>query len=55
LSVDLRMAALDNGYEQLLIYSSNAIPQEVPEPLTITLFGAGVAGLGLLRRRRRKA
>ncbi len=55
MSVDFRMAALDDGYEQLLIFSSNAIPQQVPEPLTITLFGAGIAGLGLLGHRRRKA
>jgi hypothetical protein len=56
MSVDFRMAALTNGYEQLLIYSSLATPIEVPEPVTITLFGAGLAGLGLLgRRRRRKA
>jgi len=55
MSVDFRMAALNNGFENLLIFSSNAIPQQVPEPLTITLFGAGLAGLGLLRRRRRKA
>jgi len=53
MSVDLRMAALDNGYEQLLIYSSNAIPQQVPEPLTLTIFGAGLAGVALWRRRRR--
>src|SRR6266702_5858458 len=38
MSVDFRMAAEDNGYEQLLIYSSTGIPQLVPEPLTITLF-----------------
>jgi hypothetical protein len=52
--VDFRMAALTDGYEQLLIYSSLATPIEVPEPVTITLFGAGLAGLGLLGRRRRR-
>jgi len=54
MSVDFRMAALTNGYEQLLIFAGNAVPtQEVPEPLTITLFGAGLAGTALWRRRRR--
>jgi hypothetical protein len=57
MSVDARMAALNNGYEQLFIFAGNRIPNiDIPEPLTITLFGAGLAGLGLLgRRRRRKA
>jgi hypothetical protein len=55
LSVDLRMAAEDNGYEQLLIYAGNNVPLDMPEPLTITLFGAGLAGVGLLRRRHKKA
>jgi len=52
MSIDFRMAALTNGYEQLLIFAGNQIPTDVPEPLTITLFGAGLAGLGLWRRRR---
>jgi hypothetical protein len=55
LSIDFRMAALTNGYEQLLIFAGNQVPQDVPEPLTITLFGAGLAGLGVWRRRSRKA
>jgi hypothetical protein len=56
LTVDARMAAENNGYEQLFILAGNAIPNtDVPEPLTITLFGAGLAGLGLMRLRRRKA
>ena len=56
LTVDARMAAENNGYEQLFILAGNAIPNtDVPEPLTITLFGAGLAGLGMMRLRRRKA
>ena len=54
MSVDLRMAAENNGYEQLFIFAGNAIPNTfVPEPLTITLFGAGLLGVGLLRRRKK--
>jgi hypothetical protein len=53
MSVDFRMAALTDGYEQLLIFASNRIPQNVPEPLTITMFGAGLAGVALWRRRRK--
>jgi hypothetical protein len=53
MSVDFRMAALTNGYEQLLIFGSNRIPTDVPEPLTITIFGAGLAGVALWRRRRK--
>jgi hypothetical protein len=52
LSVDMRMAAETNGYEQLLIYAGNSIPLDVPEPMTLTLFGAGFAGAALLRRRK---
>ena len=53
LSIDFRMAALTNGYEQLLIFASNRVPTDVPEPLTITVFGAGLAGVALWRRRRK--
>jgi len=53
MSVDFRMAALTDGYEQLLIFASNRIPTDVPEPLTITIFGAGLAGAALWRRRRK--
>jgi len=53
MSIDFRMAALTNGYEQLLIFASNNVPTDIPEPLTITMFGAGLAGVGLWRRRRK--
>jgi hypothetical protein len=55
LSVDLRMAAENNGYEQLFILAGNRTTTEVPEPLTIGLFGAGLIGAGLIRRRNKKA
>ena len=45
MSVDLRMAAEDNGYEQLII-------RALPEPLTVSLFGIGLLGLTMLRRRK---
>jgi hypothetical protein len=54
MSVDFRMAALTNGYEQLLIFAATSIP----EPLTIFMFGAGLLGLtgfAGLRRRKLKA
>jgi len=53
MSIDFRMAALTNGYEQLLIFAGNRVPTDVPEPLTITVFGAGLAGVALWRRRRK--
>jgi hypothetical protein len=52
MSVDLRMAGLTNGFEQLFILAGDAT--QIPEPLTIGLFGAGLIGAGLLRRRIKK-
>jgi len=50
MSVDFRMAALDNGYEQLIIGALN-----IPEPMTLMMFAAGLLGLtGLAGLRRRK-
>jgi hypothetical protein len=48
MSVDFRMAAVDNGYEQLLIFSA----LNIPEPITLMMFGAGLLGLAWLRRRK---
>jgi hypothetical protein len=50
MSVDFRMAAVDNGYEQLLILPS----LHIPEPITLMMFGAGLLGLVELRRRKLK-
>jgi hypothetical protein len=36
------------------IYSVNVTGTEVPEPLTLSLFGAGLAGAAALRRRKKK-
>jgi hypothetical protein len=53
MSVDLRLAGMTNGYEQLFIISGDNPPVDVPEPVTIGLFGAGLIGAGLLRRRKK--
>jgi len=53
LSIDWRMADEDNGYEQLFILAGGA-PTIIPEPITIGLFGAGLAGVAALRRRKVK-
>jgi hypothetical protein len=50
MSVDFRMAALTNGYEQLLIFAATSIP----EPITLMMFAAGLLGLAGLRRRKLK-
>ncbi len=49
MSVDFRMAAEDNGYEQLFIAAAN-----IPEPISIMLFAAGLLGIGMLGRRKLK-
>ncbi|HKQ09791.1 MAG TPA: PEP-CTERM sorting domain-containing protein [Rhizomicrobium sp.] len=54
MSIDWRMADENNGYEQLFILAGGG-GTRIPEPLTIGLFGAGLAGVALLHRRRRKA
>jgi len=55
MSVDMRMAALSNGYEQLVIFSA----LNIPEPMTWMMFGAGLLGLmsfaGLRRRKLKTA
>jgi hypothetical protein len=53
LHIDWRMSSLDNGYEQLFIASTAT--QLVPEPSSVALFAAGLAGLGWLVRRRQTA
>jgi hypothetical protein len=50
MSVDFRLAAVDNGYEQLLIFSA----LNIPEPITVTMFAAGLLALAFAGLRRRK-
>jgi len=51
--VDLRMAELNNGFEQLFILPGAPSTTQVPEPLTLSLFGVGIAGAFAMRRRRK--
>lgn len=53
LSLDFRIGELSNGYEQLFIAAleRERPPVEVPTPGTLGLLGAGLIGLGLMRRR----
>lgn len=46
----------DFDYNDLIFaFANTRTTTQVPEPLTLSLFGAGLAGAALLRRRRRKA
>jgi hypothetical protein len=52
-SVDLRMGHVDNGFEQLFILPTVVGTRQVPEPSSIALFLAGLAGFAPLLRRKR--
>ena len=55
MSVDLRMAGENNGFEQLFILPGMfSGTTQVPEPATISLVGGGLLLLGLTLRRRQK-
>jgi len=53
MSVDLRMSAEDNGYEQLFILPGQFVVS-IPEPASISVVGGGLLLLGLTLRRRQK-
>ena len=53
LQIDIRLAALNNGYEQLFIHHIDRIVTDIiPEPAAILLFLGGLLGLGGLKRRK---
>lgn len=54
MTVDFRMAYIDNGTEALFILPA-LVGRQVPEPTAMFLIGAGFIGLGITRRRRMKA
>lgn len=66
MSIDWRMSALNNGYEQLFIGAANGPPlfceqfpndprcNSVPEPGSLSLFGLGLAAAALVERSRRR-
>ena len=41
-----------DAYSDLGLWAYEAAPQQVPEPASIAMFGAGLAGICLIRRRR---
>ncbi len=58
MQIDWRMADINNGYEQLFIVAGGRNPPPpggVPEPMTLMMFGAGIAGIAAVRRRKTQA
>lgn len=53
LATDKGTLSIDNTTG--LVFQAVVAGSTVPEPLTLTLFGAGLAGLGAIRRRKQKA
>jgi hypothetical protein len=53
LQVEWVMADQDNGYEQMFLLGSGATQILIPEPVTLSLFGAGLLGLFATRRRKK--
>lgn len=47
-------SGLDQSWDASFRFLATNVPSEVPEPAVLALFGAGLAGMGIATRRRRK-